>query len=260
MRARRPEDRPKIDPDAAPRSAFVLDAWSGPTRGAWHAHARAQLVHAAEGVIVVSTTRGRWVAPPHRAVWVPGGIRHAVASRRAFRLLTLYVDPRRASLAREPTVVGVDPLIEQLLSAAAGFGSDYPPRGAEARLVRVLLDRLPALAVAPLLHVPDPTTAPLRTIARALADEPGDARTLDAWAREVGVGAKTAARRFVAETGMTFGRWRQQLRVVASLERLGAGESVTAVAFAVGYHDVSSFIAAFKATLGTTPARYFSSR
>ena len=56
---------------------------------------------------------------------------------------------------------------------------------------------------------------------------------------------------------MTFGRWRQQLRLHAALERLGAGESVTAVAFEVGYADVSAFIDAFKSVMGETPARYF---
>jgi len=32
------------------------------------------------------------------------------------------------------------------------FGADYPPEGPAARLVRVVLDRLPELIVAPLLH------------------------------------------------------------------------------------------------------------
>ena len=61
----------------------------------------------------------------------------------------------------------------------------------------------------------------------------------------------------MSETGLTFGQWRQQLRLLAALELLGAGESVTAVAFSVGYDDVSSFIAAFKAAMGVTPSRYF---
>jgi AraC-like DNA-binding protein len=38
---------------------------------------------------------------------------------------------------------------------------------------------------------------------------------------------------------------------------LGAGDSVTRVALEVGYGDVSSFIAVFKAAMGDTPARYF---
>ncbi|MGH8109173.1 MAG: helix-turn-helix domain-containing protein [Arenimonas sp.] len=41
------------------------------------------------------------------------------------------------------------------------------------------------------------------------------------------------------------------------MERLGTGQSVMSVALDVGYTDVSSFIAVFKAALGQTPARYF---
>jgi AraC-like DNA-binding protein len=59
---------------------------------------------------------------------------------------------------------------------------------------------------------------------------------------------------------VSFGRWRQQLRLLAALELLGAGESVTRVAFEVGYEDVSSFISAFKGAMGETPARYFEAR
>lgn len=255
----RPSARPPrpIDPDAGARAAFVLDVRSEATEGPWHAHRRAQLVHAAEGVLTVTTPAGRWVAPPQRAVWVPSGMKHSVASRRPFRLLTLYVEPGAAPLPGECRVVAVDRLVAELLAAAAAFGADYPPGGPEERLVRVILDRLPALAVTPLLHLPEPTSPPLRRITAALAEDPADRRTLEAWAASVAMTKRTASRRFLAETGMTFGRWRQQFRLLLAVERLGAGGSVSEVAFEVGYEDVSSFISAFKAALGETPARYF---
>ncbi|MFO0735330.1 MAG: helix-turn-helix transcriptional regulator [Labilithrix sp.] len=245
-----------LDPDRAPRAAFVLAESYEPTAGSWHTHRRAQLVHAAAGVLTVATEAGRWIAPPQRAIWVPGGMKHRVASARPFRLLTLYVDPhvlRRTTCA----VVAVDRLVAELLETAGTFGPGYPKTGPEARLVQVLLDRLPALAIAPLLHLPRPTSPELVRIAKAIAQEPADRRTLEEWAALVGLGPKTAARRFQAETGLTFGRWRQQCRLLAAIEHLAAGSSVTRTAFEVGYDDVSSFIATFKASMGTTPARYF---
>ena len=56
---------------------------------------------------------------------------------------------------------------------------------------------------------------------------------------------------------MGLGAWRQQLRLGRALEKLAAGQSVTAVAFESGYGGVSAFVAAFKATFGRTPGRYF---
>lgn len=248
-----------IDPDRAKRRAFVLEEDFEPTDGAMHAHARAQLVHAAEGVITIRTEGGLWVAPPQRAVWIPARAKHAVSSRRPFRLLTLYVteDAFAEAPPEEPRVVAVDRLVQELLAAAARFGPDYPTGGPEERLVNVILDRLPALALVPLLHLPQPETAALVRITRELVAAPADRRTLDKWAAHVKMTPRTAARRFLAETGLTFGQWRTQLRLHAALEKLAAGASVTAVAFDVGYDDVSSFIAAFKTQMGETPARYF---
>lgn len=246
-----------VDPDRAPRAAFVLDDAHPAGPGVRHRHARGQLVHAAEGVVTVTTPEGRWVAPPARAVWVPGGVPHTVGARRPFRLRTLYVTPGFAPLPRVSQVVAVDRLVAALLATAATFGADYPPSSPEARLVRVLLDRLPALTVAPLLHLPTPQGGPLGTIARALTKDPADERTLESWAAALSTTPRTLARRFLAETGLSFGRWRQQHRLLTALELLGTGHSVTDVALAVGYQDVSSFIARFKAATGVTPARYF---
>ena len=76
-------------------------------------------------------------------------------------------------------------------------------------------------------------------------------------ARRVATSARTLERIFQEETGMTFGRWRQQLRLLQAMRLLAAGRPVTAVALEVGYDSPSAFIAMFKRTLGTTPHRYF---
>ena len=56
---------------------------------------------------------------------------------------------------------------------------------------------------------------------------------------------------------MTFGRWRQQVRLLHALRRLAEGASVTTAALDVGYDSTSAFIAMFKRNLGTTPGGYF---
>ena len=62
---------------------------------------------------------------------------------------------------------------------------------------------------------------------------------------------------FIAETKMTFSRWRQQLRLLHALRLLASGEKVTTAALAAGYASTSAFIAMFRSQLGKTPARYF---
>jgi AraC-like DNA-binding protein len=86
---------------------------------------------------------------------------------------------------------------------------------------------------------------------------PGDVRTLADWARTVGAGSRTLARLFLAETGMSFRHWHQQVRLLEALRRLASQEPVTTVALDLGYDSPSAFIAMFKRALGMTPGQYF---
>jgi AraC-like DNA-binding protein len=256
---RRPSQRSEavalLDPDTVKHSAFVLDARHEPTAGHMHAHHKAQLVHAVEGVIHVTTETGYWIVPPHRAVWVPPRMKHCVASRRTFRLMTLYSTAALASLGDTCQVVAVDRLLEELLKEASTY-SVHAVSAQQARLLAVIVDRLPMLAVSPFMHLPSGQSREIQRVTQELLSEPELTRDLDEWARSVGLGAKTFARRFFVETGTSFGQWRKHCRMLRAIQLLAEGESVTRAAFEVGYQDVSAFISAFRATTGVTPARF----
>jgi len=69
-------------------------------------------------------------------------------------------------------------------------------------------------------------------------------------------------RRFcqVRETGMSFGRWRQQFHIILALQWLSQGASVQSVATGLGYESASSFVVMFRKALGASPARYMTQR
>ena len=132
----------------------------------------------------------------------------------------------------------------------------YPTGGAEERLVGVALDEIRTLKVAA-FHLPRPTDPRLRRVTEALLENPADEKGLGEWAAVAAASPRTLGRLFQRETGMSLGAWRRQLRLQRSLERLADGESVTAVALALGYDSTSAFIAMFRRHLGRTPGRYF---
>ncbi|MDF7777803.1 helix-turn-helix transcriptional regulator, partial [Sphingomonas sp. AOB5] len=84
----------------------------------------------------------------------------------------------------------------------------------------------------------------------------GDASVSDI-AAGAGMSLRVLERRFLAETGLSLGRWRRQARLLAAMERLAAGDPVKRVAAGAGYATPSAFVAAFRATFGETPGRYF---
>lgn len=75
--------------------------------------------------------------------------------------------------------------------------------------------------------------------------------------RTAGASKRTIERLFQKETGMTIGRWRQQLKLMRGMQLLAEGEKVTRAALDAGYSTPSAFIARFKKMLGTTPKSYF---
>ncbi|EDZ99227.1 transcriptional regulator, AraC family [Burkholderia sp. H160] len=261
-----------FDPDGIEQAVFVVGERHAALDEPWRAYRCARLIHVKEGVLTVRTESGRWVVPPARALWIVADTLHCLHATRPVQLYSLYVatdsaldaaddpDPDPAPDAQPlPAQSGAlvpDALVQALLAAAADLPRDRPPDEPARRLLQVLLDRVAGLPAAPLgLNWPvDPRA---RRIADALSANPAQSLVLEELAAAAGVTARTAARLFAKETGQTFGQWRQQLRLLAALEHLGAGASVTQVAVEVGYSDVSSFIAVFRDAFGDTPARYF---
>lgn len=243
-----------VNPDEARGSAFVLTQWYDASPGDWHSHRRAQLIHASEGILTVYTEQGMWLVPPQRAVWIASGTTHKVSSIKPFALRSLYLSARSPHAPSSSKVVTVTPLLDELMAHAAKFGLQGPHDAAGLRLLRVLLDQLPTLQ--PIAsYLPRPLDSRLRRLVTALEHNPADASTLDQLAADCGMTGRTAARLFVAQTGLTFGQWRLQLRLLHAVVRLAEGASVSQVAGDVGYEDVSAFIAVYKRAFGETPGK-----
>jgi AraC-like DNA-binding protein len=90
--------------------------------------------------------------------------------------------------------------------------------------------------------------------------KPADRGTLEIWARRAGMSERTLLRLISRETGMSFGRWRQQLCVVLAVKWLAGGASIQQVAGDLGYESVPSFVTMFRKVLGTSPGRYMAER
>jgi AraC-like DNA-binding protein len=229
------------------------DGWVQP----WHRHRRAQLVYASSGVMTITTSQGSWVVPPNRALWIPAAIDHEIVMAGLVTMRTLYIEPQAsADLPDSCRVVAVSGLLRELILRAVEMPLLYDEAGPEGRIAALIFDELRLLPTLP-LHLPTPADPRLRRVCDAVRRDPGDRRTLDEWGAEAGASARTLARRFLDETGMTFAAWRAQARLLAALSRLAGGQKVTSVALDLGYESPSAFIAMFRRQLGVTPSRYF---
>jgi len=124
------------------------------------------------------------------------------------------------------------------------------------RVIDMIIDQLNTARAAP-LQLPQPRDPRVLRIATNLLADPSQQGTLQQLCEEVGASKRTAQRLFIAETNMSFAKWRQQLRLLHALQSLAAGQKVASAARAAGYNSTSAFIAMFRKQLGATPAHYF---
>src|SRR5216684_3148054 len=207
-----------------------------------HSHPWHQLLYASRGVMTVRTPDGAWVVPTNRGVWVPARTRHSVQMS----------GPDRCR------VVGISPLMRELILRIVELDTLSIRRPAHAHLVSVLLDHLQVMESDP-IYLPLPRDGRAKRIAALLQKDASEKRSLAELSKIAGASKRTIERIFKLETGLGFGKWRQQLKLGHALRLLAGGDAVTTVAMDVGYDSISAFISAFRMTFGKTPGQYFRS-
>ncbi|WP_026792306.1 AraC family transcriptional regulator [Pleomorphomonas oryzae] len=252
-----------IDPDDVPRPVliygFVADKFVGVELPS-HVHVKSQLILVQRGVLRCEVAGGLWIVPPQSAIWIPGGALHSVWMSGALEGYNAFIDPSVSHcLPQRCCAVSVSPLLRELMRRGARLPSLYEEGGANSRLLAVLLDEVAASKIED-LHLIMPADPKLRQLAEAMMAAPADRSTLEVWAKRACLSERTLARRIVEETGMSFGRWRQQLAVMLAIQWLAAGASLQTVAADLGYESVPSFVTMFRKTLGTSPGRYMAER
>ena len=221
-----------------------------------HCHVRAQLVYATSGVIILSTKDTSYVTPPQRAIWVPSGVNHEVQCRGRVQIRTLYIARDATSgMPAACQVIEVSNLLRELIIEAGNLPVEYQLGGREELIMSLVLDeirRAPRMS----LHVPMPTNERLARICKSIIADSAQSNTLDDWASAAAMGRRTFTRTFRRETGMTFAKWRENVRLIDALSRLAEGHSITETALEVGYNSPSAFTAMFHRALGISPTHY----
>ncbi|MEB1528085.1 AraC family transcriptional regulator [Xanthomonas sp. WHRI 7945] len=226
----------------------------------FHRHRKGQLMLLLRGVLTCEVEGSLWIVPPQGALWVPSDVLHKITAAGTIEVYVAFIDPAVASaLPSTCCAISTTALLRELVIRSARLPMLYPEGGAESHLVVLLLDELAAAPIGT-LRLPMPTDSRLRKIVEAIVAEPAERGTVQTWARRVGMSERTLARLLTHQTGMSFGRWRQQLHLMLAVKWLSTGVSVQQVADDLGYESAGSFVTMFRKALGTSPGRYMAER
>ena len=216
------------------------------------------------GLIGMAATAGRFEmdfefrripVPRHTAVYVPPGTLHNSVLVKDMQMISLHIGPEvcREFLPDQPVRYFLNPMLEEMLKHFARVHKTTDAGISARRIASVFIQELAAAPRVPEGFAQIPTQPTLRRIAQRIIADPGDEQTIDQWGAEFEMSGKTLARLVVRETGLTFGKWRLNFKLLAALEALNEGASVEAAADAAGYATTSAFITSFAKVFECTP-------
>lgn len=222
----------------------------------WHAHPSGQLYWLSNGMITVETDHQQWAITAGAVGWLPPHCRHKGTAFGEIKGRSLQLSEAFSQrLPAKAQLCMADPFLSSLLDRISQFapGELTPP---QRRLMAVLADELRAAPPLP-IRLTMPVDRRALGVASLLIAAPDTPLGQQALAARFGMSVRTLSRLFSEETGLPFSRWRQQARILRSLEFLARGDTVSDVACACGYATVSAYIAAFRTRFGVTPGGYF---
>lgn len=123
-------------------------------------------------------------------------------------------------------------------------------------LVWTLLNELKGITNNSEIPLPFPRDEKLKTVAKKIYDNPADMNTLDYWAKIAAKSRRVFTEAWKCETGLSFGVWRQRLKLLAALRMLTQKKAVSEISTALGYRSTSAFDVMFRKEYGVSPMKY----
>lgn len=217
-----------------------------------HSHPTHELIRNEVGASTIEVGQRTWTITPALGLWMPAGVVHSGAAPAGTSYRSTHFEIGAvADAPGNPVAVDLTPLLRLLLERL-----DEPGLGARSRATTeaMVLDVFEPSRHELLVHAP--SSRVLAPIVAALFADPGDQRTLEDWAGELGVSSRTISRAFRVEAGQGFAQWVAAVRAQHAAHRLAAGAQIADVVDEVGYATASAFGAAFRRATGLTPREF----
>ena len=221
----------------------------------WHKHELGQLYWLSQGVFVIETECAQWTVTPGSIGWFPAGLDHRAWVPRKVKGNSLYLKP--SDCIQYPSQAGIYggnsfilAMLERVLRNNHVSSKDY-----QNSLLKLLGYEISQCAELP-LQLTLPLDRRARNVANELLRNPACILDQSQLANQWGISVRNLSRLFSQQTGLSFSQWRQQAKVVASLQWVLAGLPISEVASLSGYSNVSAYIEVFRQRFGKTPGQF----
>lgn len=228
-------------------SGYVDDVHSHP----WH-----QIVFPLTGLLQSTIGEKSAIVPHNAMLFVPANTKHKSVAVTDTQFLAIYLNPHSSvQYGEQAKSCLVTSFIRELILTLFDQDSIQQP---DAHLTHLLLVLRDQIAVANSYEIPllIPKDKRLLSIFTQLKQQPDLPFTLKEWANKVGASERTLSRLCAKEFNQSFALWRQNIRLVLSLQLLETQRAIQDISLELGYASDSAYIYAFKKLFNQTPSKY----
>lgn len=222
----------------------------------WHAHSWHQVLFPIAGLLQSIVESKSIIVPHNGMLFIPANSTHKSVSVTKTQFLAVYLNPKSTvDYGNNAKSCLVTPFLKELIVLLVEQGFGNHTEQITTNLLNVLQDQI---AIAESYEIPllIPNDRRLMAIFVELNQQPDLPLTLAEWAIKVGASPRTLSRLCAKEFNQSFAMWRQNIRLVLSLQLLEKNMSVQNIALELGYQSDSAYIYAFKGLFAQTPSQY----
>jgi AraC-like DNA-binding protein len=235
-----------------------MQIWSGrrikrkdKVETAGHVHPWVQVFFIKSGFMNLSTDARSFFIAPGQMIWIPPRCWHRTTTIGETSGWSVYL-PSNSRVFFDVTALNATELLNSLFERMSQYG--HLGNSARDRSMKTLvLEEMKSLSEAS-MGLPFPQSPNLRAVAETIYIQTISLSTKSA-AQKAAMSERNFSRRFRAETGLTFEKWRRRVLNEVAIKLLLTGKSVSQVADETGFQTVSAFIASFKQQFGRSPLK-----
>lgn len=222
----------------------------------FHSHPWHQIVFPVKGLLQSNIGDTCAIVPHNGMLYIPSNTVHKSVAVTDTVFLAVYLNPDKfIQYSDRPKSCQVSSFMKELLLTLFDAPTLSQSESNVSNLLTVLRDQI-EMAHSYEIPLLMPKDKRLLSIFSQLKQQPDLPYTLKEWAPKVGASERTLSRLCSKEFSQSFARWRQNIRLVLSLQMLDTDMSIQTIATSLGYSSDSAYTYAFKKTFNQTPSTY----
>ena len=227
-----------------------------------HKHEQGHILVVLDGAATLNVEHNEFYIPNGYFVWIPSGTFHRVSFEgKSIKVLNIYY-PANFKMSPFFQKVGAYPIPSLLFHTVELVREQtltYTPDDWQYELISTLNHVLPHILSTQMFQLRLPTTdnIAVQKIVEVIHRKYHTPLTATLVAEEVGLSVRSLSRHLRAELDVSFVQYLRTYRIIMAIKMIvKGGESITNIAYCVGYESLTAFSNSFYKVTGSRPSQF----